>query len=235
MRIAIVDDSPAVVELLREVLEDVGYDVVAFSGEGSSLLSDLAAASPDAIILDLLFPGRGSQLNGWDYQRLMRSHEALRMVPILLCSADVAEMRARREEIERDPLLAAVEKPFSLDVLEDAVARLIRARAVPGWDDERDLVLVADHDARLVHASAAMLAILGLDRQDLEARRVADIVAEGPAWTDREWQRYLTEGAWEGPVALRTRSGKVLPAIARANIIQGPHSTWHISRMQVAS
>lgn len=235
MRIAIVDDSQAVVDLLSEVLEEVGYDVVAFSGEGRSLVSDLAAATPHAVILDLMFPGYGSQLSGWDYLRLMRSHEVLRTVPILVCSADVTQMRERREEIERDPLLLAVEKPFSLDLLEDAVARLISARAVPEWDDERDLVLVADHDARLVHASAAMLAVLGLERADLETRRVADIVAEGPAWTEREWARYVAEGAWEGPVALRTRSGDVLPAIARANIIQGPSSTWHISRMQVAS
>lgn len=235
MRIAIVDDSPAVVDLLREVLEEAGYDVVAFSGEGCSLVSDVALATPNAVILDLLFRGPGSQLSGWDYLRLMRSHEVLRRVPILVCSADVVELREHREEVERDPLLLTVEKPFTLDVFEDALSRLTGVRAMPEWDDERDLVLVADHDARLVHASAAMLAVLGLDRADLEARRVADIVAEGPAWTEREWQRYLTEGAWEGAVGLRTRSGAVLPAIARANIIQGPSSTWHISRMQVAS
>ena len=235
MRIAIVDDSPAVVDLLREVLEEVGYDVVTFSGQERSLVSDVATATPDAVILDLLFPGPGSQLSGWDYLRLMRSHELLRRVPILVCSADVTEMRERREEIERDPLLVAVEKPFTLDRLEDVVARLIAGGAVPEWDDERDLVLVADHDARLVHASAAMLAVLGLDRADLGACGVADIVAEGPAWTEQEWQRYLTERSWEGPVALRTRSGDVLPAVARADIIEGPYSTWHISRIQVAS
>ena len=235
MRIAIVDDSPAVVDLLREVLEEVGYEVVAFSGEGRSLVSDLAAAAPSAVILDLLFPGPGSHLSGWDYLRMMRSHEVLRRVPILLCSAAVTEMREHAEDIERDSLLGAIEKPFSLDLLVEAVARVISAGAMPEWDDERDLVLVADQDARLVYASAAMLAVLGLDHADLEARSVADIVAEGPAWTEREWQRYLTEGAWEGPVALRTRSGEVIPAIARADIIQGRSSTWHISRMQVAS
>lgn len=235
MRIAIVDDTPAVVDLLSEVLEGAGYEVVAFSGEGRTLVSDLAATTPDAVILDLLFPGPGSQLSGWDYLRLMRSHEVLRMVPILVCSADVVQMRERHEDIERDPLLVAVEKPFTLEVLEDAVARLISARVVREWDDEQDLVLVADHDARLVHASAAMLAVLGMDSADLGTCRVADIVAEGPAWTEREWQRYLAERAWEGPVALRTRSGDVLPAIARADIIEGPSSTWHISRMQVSS
>lgn len=234
MRIAIVDDSPAVVDLLCEVVREAGYDPVAFSGQGCSSVSEVALAHPDAVVLDLLFSGPGSQLSGWDYLRMMRSHEVLRRVPILVCSADVVELRERREEMERDPLLITVEKPFTLEVFENALSRLTGVRALPEWDDERELVLVADHEARLVHASAAMLALLGLDLADLEARRVADIVAEGQVWTKREWQRYLAEGAWEGAVGLRTRSGEVLRAIARAEIVQGPSATWHISRMQLA-
>lgn len=232
-RIAIVDDSPEVIDLLREVLEDAGYEVVAFSGEGS-LVSDLASADPHAIILDLLFPGPGSQLSGWEYLRLIRTHEALRRVPILVCSADIIGLRDRSDEIERDPLLSAVRKPFSLTELEEAVFGMLGAQLVPEWDEERDLVLVADRDARLVHASAAMLAVLGLDLGALQACRVADIVAEGPAWTKREWQRYLAARTWEGPVVLRKHSGDVIAAIARAEIIDGPSSTWHISRVQVA-
>jgi hypothetical protein len=98
---------------------------------------------------------------------------------------------------------------------------------------DRRLILVADGDARLVHASAAMLTILGLDLAGLKACRVEDIVAEGPTWTEREWQRYLAERTWEGPVALRNRSGAVMPANARAEIINSPTSTWHISSIQV--
>ena len=235
MRIAIVDDSAEVVDLLRDVLEGNGYEVVPFSGEGSNLVSDLAKARPDAVVLDLLFRGEESQLSGWDYLRLMRSHEALHRVPILVCSADVPALRERRHEMERDPRLVALEKPFSLDQLEQAVSRLIGIRALPEWDDERDLVLVADQDARLVHASAAMLAMLALNADALKACHVADIVAEGPAWTEAEWGRYLSQGRWEGPVALRTRSGQVIPASARADIINGPSSTWHVSRIVVAS
>ena len=233
VRIAIVDDTAEVIDLLRDVLEDAGYEVVAFSGEGSSL-ADLATADPDAVILDL-FRGDGSQLSGWDYLSMMRSHRTLKRLPTLVCSADVAELRRRREEIDRDPRLLLLEKPFSLDQLTDAVSRLIGIGSMPEWDDERDLVLVADQDARLVHASAAILAMLALDARDLEGYHVADVVAEGPAWTEREWERYLLEGTWEGPVALRTRSGQVLPASARADIVKGPASTWHISRIAVAT
>lgn len=234
MRIAIVDDSPEVIDLLRDVLEDAGYEVVSFTGE-ESVVPALAAAAPDVVILDLLFRGPNSHLSGWDHMRLIRTHETLRRLPILVCSADVNGLRERGEEIERDPLLSSVTKPFSLPELEDAVLRVIGAQRVPEWDEERDLILVADGDARLVHASAAMLTLLGLDLPALKACRVEDIVAEGPKWTEREWQRYLSERTWEGPVALRTRSGAVVPASARAEIITGPSSTWHISRIQVAT
>jgi len=63
-----------------------------------------------------------------------------------------------------------------------------------------------------------MLTMLGLDPGALMACRVEDIVAEGPMWTEREWQRYLAERTREGPVALRKRSGEVMPASARAEL-----------------
>jgi CheY-like chemotaxis protein len=215
------------------VLEDAANEVVSFSGEGS-VVSELASAAPDAVILGLLFRGPSSQLSGWDHVRLIRTHEALRRVPILVCSRDAIGLGDRGEEIERDPLLSSVTKPFTLPELEDAVLRMIGAQRVPEWGEERDLILVADADARLVHASAAMRAMLELDLEALKACRVEDIVAEGPAWTEREWQRYPAERTWEGPVVLRTRSGAVVPASARAEIINGPSSTWHISRIHVA-
>ena len=230
-RIAIVDDSPEIIDLLRELLEAAGHEVVAFSGDGH-LLSELVSAAPDAVILDLLFRGPTSQLSGWEAMRLIRSHEALRAVPILVCSADLVALRERRAEIEQDPLVSAVEKPFTLAELEDAVQGLIGADRLPHWDDERELVLVADHDGQLVHASSAMLHLLDMDPAELRRSRVADIVAEGPAWTEREWQRYLAERTWAGAVSLRIRSGEVLPATARADIVRGPSATWHISRLR---
>ena len=231
-RIAIVDDSPEMIDLLRDVLEDRGFDVVTSGGE-RDLVEDLVAAAPDAIILDLLFPGPGSQLSGWDHLQLIRSHDALRQVPVLVCSGDVVALRKRADDIRRDPLTDVIEKPFSLETLERAVLGLIPAESVPKWDDLHDLVLVADRDARLVHASSAMLSVLGLDSQQLKERRVADIVAATPDWTDREWQRYLADGRWKGQVSLRTAAGAALPAEASAEIVSLRSETWHLSRISL--
>lgn len=233
IRIAIVDDSPELVDVLREVLTDEGYQVVAFSGEEEDLLDAMVAARPDLIILDLLLPGPSAQLSGWDLLVLFRHHAALRRVPVLVCSGDVVALRQREAELARDPRLAAVEKPFTLTQLEEAVEHLIGADRVPEWDDERDLVLVADRDARLVHASAAMLAVLGMSPQELQAKRVADIVAQEEDWIEREWERYLAEGHWTGPITLQSSSRGRIPATANATILHAGAAAWHVSRIAI--
>ena len=231
-RIAVVDDTPEVAELLRDVLTAAGYDVTTLSGEGD-ILSDLASARPDLIVLDLLFPGPSSQLDGWEYLQLIRRHRSLQAVPVLVCSADIVGLRRRQDELAADPLLVAVAKPFSLLELEEAVLRLLGADRIPAWDDERDLVLVADGDARLVHASVAMLGVLGLAAEELRGRRVADIVAQTAEWTDREWRSYLAAKTWTGDVTLCTARGARVPAKARADVIEADSSTWHISRIEL--
>lgn len=228
-RIAIVDDSPEVLDLMADVLGDAGYEVVRFTGEGD-LVTDLAAVRPDAIILDLLLAASDSDGPGWD--RLTRIRSELSGVPVLVCSADAVRLREGSAEIDRDPLLHALEKPFSLDRLEEAVQRLLPADSVPQWDDERDLVLVADEEARLVHASVPMLTLLGIGADVLARRRVADIVAQDPEWTEREWRRYRAEKRWEGRVSLKTAAG-TLPARALAEIIEGRSATWYLSRVSI--
>lgn len=234
-RVAVIDDSEEIRDLLRDLLSADGYEVSAFSGGEASLLSDLVATGPALIVLDLLLGDGTSGPSGWELFALARRHRDLRRVPILVCSADVRAMRARRSEFERDPRTRALEKPFSIDALERSVADLVTAQSLPAWDDAADLVLVADRDARLVHASMAMLSLLGASREELRGLEVADIVAYGREWTAREWNRYLDERRWEGEVTLLTTDGRRLPARGRADIVEGDSAVWHVSRLELQS
>jgi two-component system, response regulator, stage 0 sporulation protein F len=228
-RIAIVDDSEDFRRLMEELLREDGHEVVSLT-ESDDLIGELVRARPDAILLDLLIASaRGS--GSWDRLRRIRSHPSLRGVPVLVCTGDVLSLRDKRADIERDPLLASLEKPFSIDQLERAVRHLIGHDPMPEWDDDRDLVLVADQDARLVHASAAMLTLLGLGADALVQRRVSDIVVHDASWTKREWERYVMAKRWEGSVTLRTGADQALPAHARASIVEtrGSTGTCHAS------
>lgn len=231
-RITLVDDHREFRELLYEVLTGSGYDVTALSGERMPV-EEIIGTNPDLLILDLNFPGGPEQVSGWDYLKLLRSHPDFGSIPVLICSGDLVALRERRNELARDTQLAVVTKPFGLTQIEQLVGDLINARRVPVWDDERELVLVADASAHLIDASKAALRTLGVTLEELRRRRVADIVARSTEWTEAEWQRYLEARVWEGPVSLRRADGAQLEAIASAEIWNGGGAEFHISRLRL--
>ncbi|MDP1957244.1 MAG: response regulator, partial [Rhodocyclaceae bacterium] len=83
-RILIVDDDPALRELLTTYLVANGF-VVAAVGDGTAMRAALADGMPDAIVLDLMLPGE-------DGLALTRRLRAQSTVPILMLSARGEEM-----------------------------------------------------------------------------------------------------------------------------------------------
>lgn len=233
-RVTLVDDHREFRELLTELLADGGYDVTALSGEEMPV-DEIVGTRPDLLILDLNFPGGPEQASGWDYLKLLRSHPGFGATPVLICSGDLVALRERSQELARDAQLAVMAKPFGLDQMEQLVGDLINARRVPVWDDERDLVLIADASANLVDASKAALRTLGVSLEQLRTRRVADIVARSTDWTEAEWRRYLEARHWEGPVSLRRANGAQIEATATAEIWTGGGAEWHISRLRLTT
>ncbi|MDP1606115.1 MAG: response regulator [Rhodocyclaceae bacterium] len=101
-RILIVDDDPALRELLTTYLVANGF-VVAAVGDGTAMRAALADGMPDAIVLDLMLPGE-------DGLALTRRLRAQSTVPILMLSARGEEMdRVIGLEVGADDYLA---KPF---------------------------------------------------------------------------------------------------------------------------
>ena len=120
-RISVVNDNPEFLELMSAILdEDAGYDVTLFDGEKTSM-AEIAASRPELIIVDLILGGA----SGWEIVALSRAEPALADLPIIICSADVTALRERAGELERIGNVHILEKPFSLDEITDAVARLI--------------------------------------------------------------------------------------------------------------
>ena len=233
-RITLIDDHDEFRAVLAEVLTEVGYEVSALSGDRTTL-EEIVATQPDLLILDLILRGGPDQMSGWEYLRLVRSHRLLRSVPLLVCSGDVEALRRRQRELHGHEGLAVLAKPFSVDQVEQAVRDLLPVRQVPAWDDESELVLVADATSRLVDASSAALRALGMSVEELRGRSVGDIVAQSAEWTQAEWQRYREAGRWEGAVTLRHVDGSALDANATAEILEAAGTEWHISRLQLAT
>ena len=67
-RVLVIDDEPDMVDLLRQILAEAGFDVIcALNGGDGLMLEDFE--QPDLILLDLTMPG----LSGFDVLRRVRS------------------------------------------------------------------------------------------------------------------------------------------------------------------
>jgi len=128
-RITVLNDNPEFLELMSAILdEDAGYDVTTFS-EATTSVDDLVESRPDLVIVDLLLAGA----SGWEIIALSRADDRLKDVPIIVCSADVASLRDRADELERVGNVHVLAKPFGIDELTELVERLI-GRAVAASD-----------------------------------------------------------------------------------------------------
>ena len=80
--ILLVDDEYGIVEVLRMLLTDEGYEVLTAS-DGQQAMELLEEQTPDVIINDQMMP----RMSGTELFRAMRNLPALRKVPVVLISS----------------------------------------------------------------------------------------------------------------------------------------------------
>ena len=81
-RILIVDDTPANLDVMENLLEEEGYSVSA-AKTGGRVLDVVQAASPDLILLDINMP----DMNGYEVCSRLKQDEASRDIPVIFISA----------------------------------------------------------------------------------------------------------------------------------------------------
>ena len=88
-RILLVDDQPANLDVLCELLETEGYEIsLAPNGEVALKIATHADTVPDLILLDVMMPG----MDGYEVCRRLRADEATRDIPVVFVTArDVTE------------------------------------------------------------------------------------------------------------------------------------------------
>ena len=140
-RILVVDDTPANVKLLVDLLTLQGHAVTSAT-DGEQALAMVAAAPPDLVLLDIMMPG----LSGYEVCRRLRADPATALLPVVLCtSLDAAQERIKGIEAGADDFLT---KPVNRQELQARVRSLLRIKAL---QDE-----VARHAATLAQWNATL-------------------------------------------------------------------------------
>jgi CheY-like chemotaxis protein len=111
-RLLVVDDDPQVVDLVRQILEDEPYEVVA-AADGQEALEAIVHKRPDAMLLDLLMPG----IDGFTVIEQLQQDPQTRSIPVIVLTAKTLtaaehttlEQRTRKvlqkRGLDRDTLL----------------------------------------------------------------------------------------------------------------------------------
>lgn len=120
--VLVVEDEPAILELLKVNLVDAGYEVVAVE-DAESARRRIDEALPDLLLLDWMLPG----LSGLAFAKQLRADARTRDLPVIMVTA-------RADEADRVAGLEAwvddyVTKPFSPRELKARIKSVLRRRA----------------------------------------------------------------------------------------------------------
>ncbi len=117
MKILVADDTPAILDVLQQILEMEGYEAVT-TPDGREVLRLLDAEQPDLLLLDIRLPG----CDGVEICRQVKQQETLCQIPILLMSAyqDIQQIGAQSGA---DGFL---QKPFQMSALLSTIASALK-------------------------------------------------------------------------------------------------------------
>ena len=119
--------------------------------------------------------------------------------------------------------------------LEDERVRLLdRAQAAESryralFENLAEPVLVADAGARHVDANHAATELLGYSRDELVGKAVADVIALGKNWTEREFAHLVDAGRWRGELEVRRRDGSRVPVEAWSMAVDLPSGVVYVT------
>jgi len=117
--VLVADDKATSRELVRTVLEKIGYIVVEAS-DGIEALRNARESKPDLIILDLHMPG----LDGFGVVREIRLDRDLAATPVMALTASA--MQGDRERALSAGFTSYIAKPIQLSMLRSEVERMLQ-------------------------------------------------------------------------------------------------------------
>ena len=128
-RVLVVDDDPAILELIALRLDLAGYET-RLARDGADALRAVSATKPAAMVLDINMP----HMDGFEVLERLKASGTLARLPTMVLTA-----RNNVEDVRRAIGLGArdyMSKPFDDRMLLARVARLLRPPRLAAADDD---------------------------------------------------------------------------------------------------
>jgi CheY-like chemotaxis protein len=115
-RVLVVEDEPALRDVLHALLTDEGYAARAAT-DGADALAQLRAWRPGLILLDLMMPG----MDGWSFRRAQLADLRIASIPVVILTATYASW----VEAKKLGVAGLLAKPYDFDALLTLIERLL--------------------------------------------------------------------------------------------------------------
>ena len=115
-RLAVVNDDRTFIGLVSELLAERGWECIRLH-EGNAAFETIKREQPDLVILDIRMEQPDT---GWRVLNLLMLDPETRSIPVIMCSADWNELRAK-EEWMNERGVGVLPRPFDIDDLYRAV------------------------------------------------------------------------------------------------------------------
>lgn len=124
----VINDTVAILELFRSLLEDEGYRITTdgFSVELVEMLGRVRDARPDVVVLDFVILDEGK---GWQFLQLMKMDRETKDIPVIVCTA--AAKLVEELQVHLDAMgVVVVLKPFDIDHLLEELEKIYGSSAL---------------------------------------------------------------------------------------------------------
>ena len=128
-RIVYIEDEYDMIDLVRLILGQKGYEVVGAIG-GREGLTMVQQELPDLVLLDLMMPDMG----GWEVYQQMKADESTREIPVIIITAK-AQSIDKVLGLNIAKVDDYISKPFSPQELIDSVESVIAKQAAANVTD----------------------------------------------------------------------------------------------------
>jgi DNA-binding response OmpR family regulator len=118
-RIMVINDTPEILDLFRELLEPKGYDVVIYSYAPFEL-AEIERIQPDLIVLDLII---GHANAAWQLLQMLKMRRTTATIPVIICTAQTIFVRQIEGYLAAHNI-RVMPKPFDIDDFLQAIMQI---------------------------------------------------------------------------------------------------------------